>query len=117
MCQIDLDLTENFTALFYQQARFVGGAIIVTDNTTVTISHSKFEDNKAEFGGAIFADNYSTINLTDNVLFINNFAENSGGVLYSIIGIVTINASCAFSSNKAVYGVLYLHKYTHNRNN
>ena len=89
-------------------AGVVGGAIIVTDNTTVTISHSKFEDNKAEFGGPIFnfEDDYSTINLTDNVLFINNFAENSGGVLYSITGIVTINTSCTFSSNKAVYGVL-----------
>ena len=90
-------------------AGFVGGAIIVTDNATVTISQSNFEDNGAEFGGAIFADNYSIINLIDDVSFINNFAENFGGVLYSntLSGVVTINTSCTFSNNKAVYGVLY----------
>ena len=85
----------------------VGGAIIATDNATVTISQSKFEDNKAQFGGAIFADNYSTINLNDNVSFINNSAENSGGIMYSITGVVTINESCTFSNNKAAFGVLY----------
>ena len=88
-------------------AGFVGGAIIATDNTTVTISHSKFEDNGAELGGAIFADNYSIINLTDNVSFINNFAENFGGVLYFNTGVIAINASCTFSNNKARDGVLY----------
>ena len=86
---------------------YVGGAIIATDNTTVTISQSKFEDNKAEFGGAIFADKYSTINLTDNVSFINNFAEYYGGVLYSSTGVVIINANCTFSNNKASKGVLF----------
>ena len=34
---------------------YVGGAIIAADNTTVTISQSKFEDNRAQYGGAIFA--------------------------------------------------------------
>ena len=47
-------------------AGFVGGAIIATDNTTITISQSKFEDNGAEFGGAIFADNYSIIKVPLN---------------------------------------------------
>ena len=83
---------------------FVGGAIIATDNTTVTISQSKFEDNKADVGGAIFADNYTTINLTDNVSFINNSADSSGGALFSRsnTSVVTINASCRFSNNKGV---------------
>ena len=64
---------------------FVGGAIIATNSTTVTISQSNFEDNGAEFGGAIFADNRSTINLTDNVSFINNSAYLYGGVLLIIM--------------------------------
>ena len=89
------------------QNGFVGGAIIATNSTTVTISQSNFEDNGAEFGGAIFADNYSIINLTDNVSFINNSAESLGGVLYSSTTVVIINASCTFSNNKAVIGVLY----------
>ena len=85
---------------------FVGGAIIATDNTTITIRQSNFEDNGAEFGGAIFADNYSTINLTDNVSFINNSADSYGGALYSHTGVMTINASCIFSNNKAARGIL-----------
>ena len=35
------------------QNGFVGGAVIATNSTTVTISQSKFEDNKADIGGAI----------------------------------------------------------------
>ena len=54
---------------------FVGGAIITTNGITVTISQSKFEDNKADIGGDIFADNRSTANLIDNVSFINNSAN------------------------------------------
>jgi predicted outer membrane repeat protein len=73
------------------------------DNTTVTISHSWFEDNKADYGGAIFADNYSIINLTDNVSFVNNSAS-IGGVLYSNRGVITtINAS-TFYNNMATLG-------------
>ena len=98
---------ESVVILGDSENGFVGGAIIATDDTTVTISKSKFEDNRAYIGGAIFADNYSTINLTDNVSFINNSAENTGGVLYSNIGVVTINASCTFSNNKAWVGILY----------
>ena len=45
------------------------------------------------------------VNLNDNVSFINNSAD-TGGVLYSITGVVKINESCTFSNNKAVYGVL-----------
>ena len=84
---------------------FVGGAIIATDNTTVTISQSNFEENKAYIGGAIFADNYSIINMSDNVSFNNNSAD-AGGVLYSITGVVTMNESCILSNNKLTYGVL-----------
>ena len=86
---------------------FVGGAIIATNSTTVTISQSKFEDNKAEsIGGAIFADNYSTINITDNVSFIDNFADVTGGVLYSSTGVIAIISSCTLSNNKAT-NILY----------
>ena len=91
---------------------FVGGAIIVTDKSTITISQSNFENNRAQSGGAIFADTNSTINLTDNVSFINNSANSFGGVLYSTTGVVTINASCTFSNNKAVQGVLYANTST-----
>ena len=43
---------------------FIGSAIIAT-NSTVSISQSKFEDNRADFGGAIFAEQQSIINMSD----------------------------------------------------
>ena len=39
----------------------IGGAIIAT-NSTVVISQSRFEDNGADYGGAIFAEQDSIIN-------------------------------------------------------
>jgi hypothetical protein len=89
---------------------FVGGAIIATDNTTVTISHSWFEDNKAEYGGAIFAYNYSIIHLNDNdiVSFVNSLAR--VGVLYSSRGVIATIKSSIFYDNYASEGFLLLDK-------
>ena len=41
---------------------FIGGVIIAT-NSTVEISQSRFEDNGADFGGAIVAEQGSIINM------------------------------------------------------
>ena len=60
---------------------FIGGAIIAT-NSTVDISRSTFEDNAADYGGAIFAEQGSIINLSSNV-FVSNNAYWVGGVLAS----------------------------------
>ena len=80
----------------------IGGAIIAT-NSTIDISHTKFEGNRADFGGAIFADN-STINMIDSVSFINNTASDCGGVLCSNGSVITkINAS-TFNNNHAEFG-------------
>ena len=50
----------------------VGGAILVS-NSTVRISHSKFENNTAAFGGAIFAEKGSKI-MVDGCIFNHNIA-------------------------------------------
>ena len=60
---------------------FIGGAIIAT-NSTIDISHSKFEDNEADFGGAIFAEQNSILCVSDSI-FANNSAALYGGVLSS----------------------------------
>ena len=71
---------------------FIGGAIIST-NSTVDISQSRFEDNGADFGGAIFATQDSIINTSFNV-FVNNKAIIGGGALYSTSSnAITIEAS------------------------
>ena len=80
--------------------QFVGGAIIATSGTNINISNSKFKDNKADYGGAIFADN-SIIHMRDNVSFVNNTASAGfGGALCSSRCAITINAS-TFSDNRA----------------
>ena len=54
-----------------------GGAIIAT-YSTVDINRSRFEDNRADCGGAIFAEQGSIINMNGNI-FVSNNADNSGG--------------------------------------
>ena len=78
---------------------FVGGAIIAT-NSTIDISQSKFEDNRADYGGAIFAEQNSIINLSSNVLISNNTANRGGGVLFPYNSTITIKASI-FQNNTA----------------
>ena len=75
---------------------FIGGAIIAT-NSTIDISHSRFEGNRArDYGGAIFAKQNSIIRMSNNV-FINN-AASFGGALFPYNSIFTINVS-VFQSN------------------
>ena len=81
---------------------FTGGAIIAT-NSTVEINQSRFEDNGADLGGAIFAKQDSIINMSGN-MFVSNSATNWGGVLYSDSNTITIEAS-EFQDNNG--GVLY----------
>ena len=83
---------------------FIGGAIIAT-NSTVDIAQSKFEENRgADFGGAIFAEQGSIINMSGNV-FIGNNAK-SGGVLLSTFSSTIIEKSEFYGNNATDSGVL-----------
>ena len=84
---------------------YIGGAIIAT-NSTIDINQSKFRNNRAEVGGAIFAEKQSNITMSGS-LFINNSANPHGGVLLSYGSTVTIEAS-EFRYNSATFGgVIY----------
>ena len=87
---------------------FVGGAIIAT-NSSIEISQSKFEDNRADFGRAIFAKQNSIISIRNDIN-INNHATIYGGVLYSNSSSIIIEAS-EFHHNSAIDrgGALQLH--------
>ena len=80
---------------------FIGGAISAT-NSRVEINQSRFEDNGADFGGAIFAEQDSIINMSGNV-FVSNNAAVFGGVLISSSSTITIEAS-GFHDNYARWG-------------
>ena len=81
--------------------RFIGGAVIAT-NSTVDISQSTFEDNGADLGGVIFAEQHSIINMSGNV-FVNNSATQDGGVLSADCSIIIIEAS-DYHDNSAAGG-------------
>ena len=84
---------------------FIGGAIIVT-NSTVNISQSRFEDNGADWGGAIFAEQDSIININGSV-FVSNSVNWGGGVLGSIYSsTITIEASEFYDNSASAAGVL-----------
>ena len=61
---------------------YIGGAIIAK-NSVVNISQSMFEDNGADYGGAIFVEQRCTIYLSKTILISN----------YAIIGGVMISSS------------------------
>ena len=89
---------------------FIGGAIIAT-NSTVEINQSRFEDNIADWGGAIFAEQDSIINMSGNQ-FVSNSATDWGGVLYSISSTITIEASEFHNNYADEGGVLYSNSST-----
>ena len=77
---------------------FIGGAVFAT-NSAIDISQSKFEHNRADFGGAIYAEQHSVIYMSGNV-FINNSATQYGGVLHSSSSTITIEEN-KFQHNSA----------------
>ena len=78
---------------------FIGGAVIAIEST-VNISQSKFENNEAEYGGAIFAVT-SFINIGGNTSFINNTAISLGGAILSFDSDIIMNESI-FHDNTAI---------------
>ena len=94
----------------------VGGAIIATQSN-VTVINSKFAENNAEIGGAIFATLGSNIVMI-NSIFVGNTATNRskdmycyGGVLYSesvfFRTTQVATSGCEFSNNTATYGIVF----------
>ena len=77
---------------------FFGGAIIAT-NTSIEISQSMFEDNGADFGGAILTE-HSTINMSGTTFINNNAIKYDGRVLASSSSTIIIQAS-KFRNNYA----------------
>ena len=97
---VNCSFVSNRKGSYRKSFGLIGGAIIAT-NSTICISQSKFNSNAADAGGAIFAEQYSILNISGTV-FSNNHANNCGGVLYSISNArITIEA-CKFHHNSAI---------------
>ena len=92
---------EHCITTFFGTFTAVAGGAITATNSTVDISQSIFEENRAGCGGAISAEQ-SIINMSGNV-FINNNAFFYGGVLFSFSNTITIEASifCAIREGES----------------
>jgi len=61
---------------------FGGGALWVSDGSWVTIFNSHFENNRADFGGAIYNDG-STVEINSSVLTGNRATAGQGGAVFT----------------------------------
>ena len=80
----------------------VGGAILAS-NSRVNISQSHFEGSAAQYGGAMYVERGSVIHIKNSMFIQNNGTRNGGGVVYSYISNITIEAS-TFRYNTATSG-------------
>ena len=76
-----------------------GGAIYAPKDAPATITNTKFEENKAAWGGAIFDKGNSSIS---NANFNKNYAQYYGGAIYTTNG-TTVEYS-HFVENKTLQG-------------
>ncbi|MDO5832319.1 MAG: C1 family peptidase, partial [Methanobrevibacter sp.] len=95
-------------SLFYvnmtnNSAKYDGGAIFHMYGNFTLIS-SAFKDNSASNGGALFIDNSTSVFVRQNT-FTNNWANSTGGAIYSLFCRVTspYQAFNGFVSNKAAH--------------
>jgi len=81
----------------------LGGGVYIS-GTSIAIDGCIFENNKADSGGAVALEHYSTATISNSV-FIQNVADDAGGAieLDSNGGTVTI-ANCTFEGNVAQIG-------------
>ena len=100
-------LTLNITSCFFRRnhATYGGGAISIASFYMVHVQRTKFEDNVAQFGGALAMQNeYMYIHINIHLLFssfIRNKAVHSGGAIFlSRAKNLTVRDS-TFKSNSA----------------
>ena len=86
---------------FHNNFAVRGGAIIVTGQSTVSITGSRFSDNSAsDSGGAIFNCVYCEVTVTDSV-FSGNSSRLNGGAIYGY-GTVEISGGISAGIERAI---------------
>ena len=83
---------------FINGSDIVGGAIVIDENASVEIRDCTFKGNRAKHGGAII--NSGSLSL-ENVKFIDNSSEKSGGVINNQSNAELSVINCSFRQNSA----------------
>jgi hypothetical protein len=76
----------------------MGGALLLWDGATATISSSTFSNNRASLGGAVFVFSNSKLNLTGSTV-ISNTAVRAGGALKIMAGAEVVVQDSTVSAN------------------
>ena len=92
---INCSFVSNRKGSYHTGLRALVGGAIIASNSTICISQSKFNSNAASYaGGAIYAEQWSILNMSGNVFSNNHVAQGIGGALYSTSNTrITIEAS------------------------
>jgi len=77
-----------------------GGSIYAEDNSTIEMTSCNFEDNSAANGGAIFVTMDSSVNW-DQGLLRNNYASNAGGAIHCSQNTQIRGRNLSFEDNTA----------------
>ena len=81
-----------------------GGVLYTSQTTTINITNSTFEENRAEsLGGVTYASDFVNISISD-CLFFNNKADQYGGCIATQYNTQIQMWNSSFMENKAVYG-------------
>ena len=88
----------------------IGGALIVS-YSNISISNSKFEDNKAQIGGDIFTEDSSTVTISNSMftgggLLTNEPEPSFGGSIFAHEGTFSIKDSLFRDKNATVGGAI-----------
>ena len=102
------DGTNNFISNSADHDKGGGGSIYALGNASLSFNGNNnfinnFIDNLAAVGGTILASDHAVLSFTRTSNFINNLAH-SGGVMYALDTILTLNGTNSFTSNSANYG-------------
>ena len=112
--------TSNTVGSFHEQIQYhiiftlgiapsvMAGGALVSIHSNVSISHSIFDNNRAEVGGAILAKEHSNINVTDT-WFMNNFCTTTVPIPLSLGGAMYIEESSLAVSESIFYNNSVLH--------
>ena len=97
----------NLTMMDGNAANGDGGAIKLQNGGRATVRDSRFINNTADTGGALFigwvgADN-SWLTVSDSS-FVDNHARNGGGAIYAGSGTVTVSNSSFVDNSASGYG-------------
>ena len=100
-------LVVSGTSFFRDNKAMYGSAVGTYNSTVLFIGDSTFENNAAQIYGGVFSieASVSTFDPNNSIIFRNNTASNSGGVMTSYDSQIYLRGNILFDSNSAELGV------------